>query len=96
LLTGTTVFTAETLTGLLMHHIQSPPTPPSQRSELPVPVGFEAVIMACLAKDPADRPGTARQLDARLAELENADAWTRERCREWWERHLPAPVPAPA
>jgi len=96
LLTGTTVFTAETPTGLLMHHIQSPPTPPSQRSEVPVPGGFEAVVMACLAKDPADRPGTARELDQRLAALESADAWTRERCREWWERHLPAPVPAPA
>ncbi|HET6795657.1 MAG TPA: serine/threonine-protein kinase [Gemmatimonadales bacterium] len=89
LLTGTYVFTSDTTMGLLLHHAQTPPTPPSARTELPIPPALDQLVLSCLAKDPAKRPQTARELSQRLAELEGADPWTQERARDWWERHRP-------
>ncbi|HXV13603.1 MAG TPA: serine/threonine-protein kinase [Candidatus Krumholzibacteria bacterium] len=90
LLTGELVFTADTPTGVLMKHIQSAPAAPSSRTELHVPPPLDHVVLACLAKDPAERPQTARELSRRLAELEVEALWTEARRREWWEKHQPA------
>jgi hypothetical protein len=43
-----------------------------------------------LAKDPANRPQSARELSLRLAEVEGASAWTQDRAQEWWVAHQPA------
>ena len=90
LLTGQFVFTAETPMGLLLKHAQTQPTPPSARTELPIPRALDDLVLSCLAKDPADRPQSARELSLRLAEVEGASAWTQDRAREWWETHQPA------
>jgi len=96
LLTGQLVFTAPTPMGLLMKHAQSPPEPPSARTDLPIPAALENLVLCCLAKDPAKRPQSARGLSQLLAELDGANAWTQERAREWWEAHDPArAAPAP-
>ena len=90
LLTGQLVFTADTSMGLLMHHIHTAPTPPSARSELPIPAALDHLVLWCLAKDPARRPQSARELSLRLNELDGAADWTRERARDWWATHQPA------
>jgi serine/threonine-protein kinase len=90
LLTGELVFTADTAMGLLMAHAQAAPTPPSARTELPMPRELERVVLACLEKDPDARPQTARDLSSRLDGIEGAHAWTAERAREWWASHQPA------
>jgi serine/threonine-protein kinase len=87
LLTGQFVFTAETPMGLLLQHAQTPPTPPSARTELPIPPALDDLVLSCLAKDPANRPQSARELSLRLAEVEGASAWTQDRAREWWATH---------
>jgi serine/threonine-protein kinase len=89
LLTGQLVFAAETSMGLLMHHIHTPALPPSARSELPIPPALDRLVLSCLAKDPADRPQSAKELSLRLAEVEGANAWTQDRARDWWVTHLP-------
>ena len=89
LLTGQLVFTADTAIGMLMQHAQKAPLPPSFRTELPIPKDLEDLVLSCLAKDPAQRPQTARELSLRLAELEGANAWTQDRAREWWATHQP-------
>jgi serine/threonine-protein kinase len=89
LLTGQLVFTADTAIGMLMQHAQKAPLPPSFRTELPIPKALEDLVLACLAKDPSQRPQTARELSLRLAELDGAGAWTQERAREWWVTHQP-------
>ncbi len=89
LLTGQLVFTAETQIALLLHHAQTPPTPPSARSALPIPAALDHLVLSCLAKDPAKRPQSARELSRRLAEVEGAAAWTQDRAREWWAAHPP-------
>jgi eukaryotic-like serine/threonine-protein kinase len=89
LLTGQFVFTAETPMGLLLQHAQSLPTPPSARTDLPIPPGLDDLVLSCLAKDPTNRPQSARELACRLAEIEGASPWTQERARDWWVTHQP-------
>ncbi len=93
LLTGVLVFDAESPVRMLIDHARTPPVPPSKRSKSPIPADLEAVILACLAKDPAERPQSADELDRRLAACEDAGAWTPERARAWWDQHArPAAV----
>ena len=93
LLTGQLVFEAPTPMGLLLHHTQTAPLPPSARTELPIPDALDRLILSCLAKDRALRPQTARELSRRLGEVEGAGAWTEEMAREWWGRHAPVAHP---
>jgi len=94
LLTGHLVFTGETPMALVMHHAQTPPTAPSAHTELPIPRALDELVLSCLAKDPADRPQSARELSVRLAAIEGVDAWTEEQARRWWTTHQPGPVQA--
>jgi len=87
LLTGKLVFTAETPMGVLVQHAQSTPTPPSARTDQPIPKSLDHLVLACLAKDPAKRPQSAKELSQRLAAIEVAHAWTPDRARAWWEAH---------
>jgi serine/threonine-protein kinase len=87
LLTGQFVFNAETAMGHLLQHAQATPAPPSCRTDLPIPTALDELVLSCLAKDPVDRPQSARELSRRLAEVEGANAWTQERAREWWVTH---------
>ena len=90
LLTGTMVFTADTAMGLLLHHAQTLPEAPSSRSELPIPAALDSLILSCLAKDPADRPQSARELSRRLAGIEGLSVWTEDLAKEWWTKRFPA------
>jgi serine/threonine-protein kinase len=89
LLTGEPVFTAETPLAVAVHHVQTPPVPPSSKSEVPIPPALERLIMECLAKDPAERPQSARELSRRLGSIVTPNPWTDERAREWWAMHQP-------
>jgi len=84
LLTGERVFVGRTPVEVLLHHVKTPPVPPSERTRRPIPASLEALVLACLAKEPDERPGSAEWLAARLAECETAGAWTPSRAHEWW------------
>jgi serine/threonine-protein kinase len=96
LLTGQLVFAADTPTEMLMKQIQSTPQPPSTRTEMVIPPLMDRVVLSCLAKDPAHRPQSAKELSRLLAEVDVGSIWTEERRREWWERHMPEAVAAAA
>jgi eukaryotic-like serine/threonine-protein kinase len=89
LLTGQLVFTADTPLGLVMHHARTPPTAPSTRSEMPIPAALDQLVLDCLAKNPADRPQSARELSRRLGAIHFGQTWSDERAREWWMQHEP-------
>jgi serine/threonine-protein kinase len=89
LLTGERVFEADSALKTMMHHASTPPTPPSQRTELPIPGGLEEVVMACLEKAPGDRPPSADGLAQHLADCTAAAAWTPQRAQRWWATHIP-------
>jgi hypothetical protein len=85
LLCGETVFMAQTAVEIAVHHLRTPPIPPSQRTNQPVPQPLESLILACLEKDPARRPAGARELEQGLLPL--ATGWTEEAARHFWEDH---------
>jgi serine/threonine-protein kinase len=87
-LTGQPLFPASTPAEMLLHHVRTPPVPPSQVSELPIPGEFEAILMMCLEKDPAKRSSSALELDSLLARVP-CELWTQDRARAWWETHAP-------
>ena len=90
MVTGELVFSRPTAIATLLAHTQMPPVPPSQRTELPIPQAFEALLLACLAKAPADRPPDADTLAAQLTTLPGLDPWTPGRARHWWDIHRPS------
>ena len=89
LLTGQLVFEAETPMKMFLQHLQDTPLPPSQRTELPVPPEVDALVLACLQKDPADRPQSAEALLRLIDSTRPATRWSNEQARVWWQRHLP-------
>lgn len=69
LLTGRTVFDGASVVEVCGHHLHSEPVPPSQRLGVPQPPALEALLLRCLAKDPAARPSSAGALLNELAAL---------------------------
>jgi len=77
MLTGKVPFTGETPVEIAMKHLSQVPTPPSElRPE--VPHDLDAVVMRALAKDPAQRYGSAEEMDADLARVARGVAVSRE------------------
>jgi eukaryotic-like serine/threonine-protein kinase len=87
LLTGQLVFAAETPIAAALAHVNDRPAPPSARSPFQIPARVEALILQCLAKDPAERPASAVDLMNRLAGAVPEDAWSADAARAWWDRH---------
>jgi serine/threonine protein kinase len=87
LLTGRPVFAGETVVEVCSEHLHSPPVPPNQRTDAPVPRDLEEILLACLAKDPGERPQSAVELQERLAACEQAGAWTKGLADDWWAAH---------
>ncbi len=91
MLTGSLVFPEASPTAIALAHVQKAPIPPSERTELPVPAGLEAVILNCLDKDPARRPRSAQELARRLESLHDIPPFGRDQAASWWETNLPDP-----
>ena len=89
LLTGQLVFEGDTPMKMLMQHVNATPIPPSQRTELSIPRELDELVMACLAKNPRDRPQNAEQLFSMALECTACGTWGQHGARAWWERHLP-------
>jgi hypothetical protein len=85
LLTGRAPFSAPALAGLLHSHLHEAPVPPSRY--MPVPPDLEAIVLACLAKRPEDRPADARVLRERLLACACASEWNEVKAEDWWRAH---------
>jgi eukaryotic-like serine/threonine-protein kinase len=90
LLTEVPVFTGDNLIQVMAKHLNVEPVPPSKRAGIRVPKGLERLVMALLAKNPADRPQTAGELARGLAEVE-AEPWDAEQAARWWREHPVTP-----
>jgi serine/threonine-protein kinase len=93
LLTGLPVFDRKTALETIHDHASTPPVPPSRRVATPVDPELESALLDCLAKEPDERPESARALDARLERIVLAEPWTRELAERWWSRNAAAVVP---
>ncbi len=67
LLTGRTVFGEKLPVLMVADHLRASPTPPSKATSRPIPPELDALVLACLAKDPAARPRSAAVLSEQLA-----------------------------
>jgi serine/threonine-protein kinase len=88
MLTGHLVFEGGTPMQMITRRVTEDPAPPSRRTELPIPPALEALVMACLARRPEDRPQSAAELNRALAALP-VPPWTEGDAREWWTVNPP-------
>ena len=89
LLTGHTVFEAESIVDLCHKHVDEIPIEPSKRLGNTVSVSdeLENALMCCLEKNRAKRPQTARDLAHMLEICPEAKQWTIGDAEAWWRRH---------
>jgi hypothetical protein len=87
LLTGTPVFSGRGALELIHHHLQTEPESLSRRLGRPVPPKLEALVLACLAKDPDQRPESARALADALHACDDVPPWNELDARAWWREH---------
>jgi serine/threonine protein kinase len=95
LLTGEPVFTGENVLDICLQHFNAAPKRPSERRGKPVSADLEDVLLRCLSKRAADRPGSARQLAALLAGCAAAGSWSTEDAERWWQEHAPTEAGRP-
>jgi len=88
LLTAKLVFEAENAVQVLLKHVTESPVPPSVRGGSPMPPELDEVVLACLAKEPADRPQSALELSRRLGEIRGIK-WGPDQAAEWWRAAAP-------
>ncbi len=84
LVTGQHVFTGDDTISVLVQHATAVPVRPGERSAHEIPRELDDLIMACLEKEPANRPQNARELVRRLNAIPGANDWTQERAAVWW------------
>jgi serine/threonine-protein kinase len=89
LLAGEKPFDAKSGAELMRMHVQATPPSLATAARPEVSPRLEAVILSCLAKDPADRPASADALGEALEQTVDATPWSAEDARAWWEVHLP-------
>jgi eukaryotic-like serine/threonine-protein kinase len=90
LLTGLPLFDGTSAVDICMHQVSTLPESPSARLGRPVAADLEAILMSCLAKDPLQRPRTARDLVQQLDACRDAAAWTQADAEVWWEEYTPS------
>ncbi|MDB4934688.1 MAG: serine/threonine kinase [Labilithrix sp.] len=88
LLTGTVVFGGESVAEACRHHLHTTPEAPSARlrslrGDADIPADVEAIVLRCLAKSPADRPASAKDLVEALRSCSVAE-WTDADARAAW------------
>jgi serine/threonine protein kinase len=94
LLTGTPMFGGDSVIEICMHQVNTPPERPADRLGKNVSPDFEALLLECLAKNPAERPETAEELIDALDRCRSAAAWTRADAAAWWKKYAPGQAPS--
>jgi serine/threonine-protein kinase len=83
-LTGRPVFAGYSAARALAAHLYEQPEPlTAHRPDVPADV--QAVVLRCLAKDPAGRFPGAEDLEAALAACASAGQWSAKEAAAWWQ-----------
>ena len=77
-------FEGSSIAELCNAHLGKPVTPPSRRLNRAVDPWLERVILACLAKGPAERPQSTREIVELLERSPLARVWTKEDADAFW------------
>jgi eukaryotic-like serine/threonine-protein kinase len=84
LITGSPPFSGHNVVEIAGHHLHTTPAAPSERLGRAVPPKLDALIVACLAKDPDARPRDAQALLTALLDCEAESPWSGAFARAWW------------
>jgi serine/threonine-protein kinase len=83
LLTGKPPFQGENALAVMIAHARdAAPAPSTLRDD--IPADLEAVVLRCLAKNPAERYPDAASLEQALVACAAAVLWTEDRAAVWW------------
>ena len=85
LLAGVDVFDGKSIVEVCSQHLHQEPEPLSARG-LAIPAELEAVVLACLDKDPDRRPQSAAELRRRI-EACSVEPWDSARALAWWREY---------
>ena len=85
LLAGVDVFEGKSIVEVCSQHLHQEPMPLSARG-LGIPAELDAVVLACLDKDPDRRPQSAAELRRRL-EACAIQPWDSARALAWWHEY---------
>jgi tRNA A-37 threonylcarbamoyl transferase component Bud32 len=91
LLTAQLVFEAETPFQMIARHLQNEPSHPSLRTENHIPRALDKLVLACLEKEPRERPQSAEELARALASIDVL-AWGNDEAVRWWSAHSATPL----
>ena len=80
---GAPPFAAENDLSLAYRIVNSPP--PALPASAELPAGLAALVVQCLAKDPALRPQSAAAVAAVLDELRLEVEWAQPQAIAWWQ-----------
>jgi eukaryotic-like serine/threonine-protein kinase len=83
LVTGKRLFEGKTAVDVCLQHVTQPPRPPSQLAA--VAPELEAVLLRCLAKQPAERYPSSAALAEALEALPPAADWSKADAAAWWD-----------
>ena len=86
LVTGRRLFEGKTAVDVCIQHVTQPPLPPSALPGVAIAPELEAVLMRCLAKQPAERYPSAAALAEALEALPPVADWSKTDAAAWWER----------
>jgi eukaryotic-like serine/threonine-protein kinase len=87
LLTGKTVFVANSVIDICKKHVDETPIPPSERLGKPVSSEFDNALLACLEKNPSKRPQTAKDFADLLRKCPEYNQWSSDQADPWWRKH---------
>jgi serine/threonine-protein kinase len=86
MLTGRPPFPGQNAIKVMIAHASEQVTPPSEHRP-DIPSDLEAIVLRCLAKDPAERFQDASSLSDALASCDSAGRWSRKDAAEWWSQN---------
>jgi serine/threonine-protein kinase len=85
LVTGRRLFEGATAVDVCIQHVTRQPPRPSEVAPIAIAPEIEAILMRCLAKQPADRYPSAAALAEALEALPPASDWSRASATAWWD-----------
>jgi serine/threonine protein kinase len=95
LLTGHAPIEAASILEIIRRQVEEMPAAPSSKAPRPIASELEQVIMACLAKSPAERPRNAADMAEILVNCTPRDPWTAADAHRWWDEHHGSSAAAP-
>ena len=89
LLTGKRVFEDGTSMQALVDHVHTVPSAPSRKTSQAIPRAVDELVLACLKKNPDDRPADATEIFHRISSGNLSHGWSSVHAQAWWSAHLP-------